>query len=252
MYFKQFPIIYYPLTLNGIEQYVQLKDITSNIRFVKEFLANITLYDEYSIIDGETPEIISEKIYGVPKYHWLIMLANDRYNYEKDFPMRYPTLVRYVQNKYNLDFSTNNWTISGSNVTVTKPNHGISASGSLKSPTTFITVTGNITANDVPQSIDGTYAVTENTTDTFTFNVGAVPEGAAVGSINVVTFGLEDYLHHYEDENGNWVPWDYPLATPISNLTYEDRENEKKRKIKLISKNIIERVALDFVEIFKQ
>lgn len=252
MYFKQFPIIYYPVTINGVDQYVQLKDITANIRFVKEFLSNITLYDEYNIIDGDTPEIISEKIYGVSKFHWLIMIANERYNYAQDFPYTYPTLARFAKEKYNLDFSTTDWEITGSNVTVTKVNHGLKSSGSLKDPTTFVQVIGNITVNDGTHNINGTYAITDETEDTFTFNVGAVPTGSATGSIRITSLGLEDYVHHYEDENGNWVPWDYPLATPISNLTYEDHENEKKRTIKLISKEIIERVALDFVELFRQ
>ena len=252
MYFKQFPVIFYPVVLNGTEQYIQLKDITVNIRFVKEFLSNITLYDEYNIVDGDTPEIISEKIYGVAQYHWIIMIANDRYNYTTDFPLTYPTLVNYTKEKYNLNFSTEEWTIDGNDITVTRPNHGILASGSLKSPTTYITVTGNLLDGETTNSINGTYAIISNTTDTFTFSLDSSPAGIPEGSINVTTIGLEDYLHHYEDENGNWVPWDYPLAIPISNLTYEDKENESKRTLKIISKEIIERVASDFVEIFRK
>lgn len=41
-------------------------------------------------------------------------------------------------------------------------------------------------------------------------------------------------IHHYEDENGNWVNSDYPNATAISNYTYEDNMNDEKRKIKLL------------------
>jgi hypothetical protein len=63
-------------------------------------LANIAVYDEYDIVDGETPEIIAEKIYGNPEYHWIIMLTNDRYDYIEDFPLSEPELVKVISDKY--------------------------------------------------------------------------------------------------------------------------------------------------------
>lgn len=103
MYFKSFPTIYYPVVVSGVKQYVQIKDITVNVRFVKEFLNNITLYDLYDVVDGETPEIISEKFYDTPFYHWIIMLANEKYDYINDFPLDYDRLIEYVKDKYGND-----------------------------------------------------------------------------------------------------------------------------------------------------
>ena len=162
MYFNQFPTIYYPVNIGGIEQYVQLKDVTINVRFIKEFLSNITLYDLYDVVDGETPEIISEKFYGTPFYHWVVMLVNEKYDYLKDFPLPYDRLVEYTKDKYGID--------------------------------------------------------------------------------------QIDAIHHYENTQGYVVSDDYPLAAAISNLTYEDRENEKKRTLKIIDKRIVERVVSDFIK----
>lgn len=103
MYFKKFPVIYYPVTIGGVSQYTAIKDVTINVRFIKEVLSNITLYDYYDIVDGETPEIISEKFYGTPFYHWIIMIANERYDYIDDFPLTYNLLHKYVQDKYGVD-----------------------------------------------------------------------------------------------------------------------------------------------------
>lgn len=80
-----------------------LTDISRNIRFRKEILSNITAYEYYDIVDGETPEIISEKIYGNPEYHWIIMLANDIYDYRKDFPLTQLQLQSYVSDKYGVN-----------------------------------------------------------------------------------------------------------------------------------------------------
>lgn len=77
-----------------------VKDITKNIRFRRDILANIAVYDEYDIIDGETPEIVAERIYGNPEYHWIVMLANDRYDYRNDWPLTYNNLEQYIADKY--------------------------------------------------------------------------------------------------------------------------------------------------------
>jgi len=77
-----------------------VKDITKNIRFRRDVLANIALYDEYDIIDGETPEILAERLYGNPEYHWIVMLANDRYDYRNDWPLTQVNLDQYIVDKY--------------------------------------------------------------------------------------------------------------------------------------------------------
>ena len=64
MYFKEFPKFLYRFNINNKNKDIIVKDITQNVRVRKEILANITLYDEYDIRDGETPEIIAEKVYG--------------------------------------------------------------------------------------------------------------------------------------------------------------------------------------------
>jgi hypothetical protein len=103
VYFKNFPRIIYQVSPPGYKrpaEYVKLVDITTNIRFKKEVLDNITLYDYYHIQDGDTPEIISEKLYGSPHYNWIIMLLNDIYDYRKDFIMSTEVFDRYITEKY--------------------------------------------------------------------------------------------------------------------------------------------------------
>lgn len=100
MYFDNFPTFIYPFKINNKTEYKLVKDISQNVRVRKEILANVTLYDEYDIRDGETPEIIAEKVYGSPLYHWVVMLCNERYNYIDDFPLTNYQLETYIENKY--------------------------------------------------------------------------------------------------------------------------------------------------------
>ena len=134
-------------------------DITRNIRFRRDILADITVYDYYDIVEGETPEIVAEKIYGNAQYHWIIMLANDIYDYLSDWPMTYVALEQYIQDKYG---------------------------------------------------------------DT------------------------ADQPHHYVDYKGYSVSSDIPGATPVSNRQYEEKLNESKRTIKVISRELVSTVLKNF------
>ena len=80
-----------------------LTDITTNVRIRKEVLENVTLYDEYDILEGETPEIIAEKIYGNPELHWVIMIVNQRYDHYRDFPLTTNELEQHCINTYGED-----------------------------------------------------------------------------------------------------------------------------------------------------
>ena len=101
MYFSQFPKIYYKFETNGTVNVRPIVDITYNVRFRKEILSNISLYDTYDVKDGETPEILAHRIYGSSLYHWAIMLFNERYNYLKDWPMTTDQLEEYIADNYD-------------------------------------------------------------------------------------------------------------------------------------------------------
>ena len=99
-YFSEFPDIYYNFNIGGKDKLIVIKDITQNVRIRKTILENVLLYDEYIIVDGENPEIISEKLYGTPYYHWVIMIVNQRYDYVADFPLPQPELEKFITQKY--------------------------------------------------------------------------------------------------------------------------------------------------------
>lgn len=105
MYFNKFPVIAYDF-LNAStnkKEYIAVKDITTNIRIRKDILTSITLYDEYDIVDGDTPEIIAAKVYGNPQYHWIIMLTNERFDFVNDFPLPQNELVLVLEDRYGED-----------------------------------------------------------------------------------------------------------------------------------------------------
>lgn len=163
MYFEKFPQFAYDFEIGGKTKVLLLTDITRNVRFRKEVLGKIELYDEYDIQEGETPEIIAEKVYGNANYHWIIMLVNERFDYIADFPLSYPQLVKYVEDKYGV--------------------------------------------------------------------------------------GNESLVHHFVNERGYIVDQYYVGRREVSNIAHEDFLNEEKRRIKLISPQLIDRVLKQFKDI---
>jgi hypothetical protein len=112
MYFKKFPSFLYDFKYeDGSIKTQAVTDITKNIRLKKEILSNVTLYDEYYMSDGETAEIIAEKFYGNPEYHWVVMLANDKIDWLADFPLTETEIAKHISTTYNPTLHSKDWYI---------------------------------------------------------------------------------------------------------------------------------------------
>lgn len=110
MYFKDFPSFMYDFNYeDGTTRTTVLKDVTRNIRMRKEILSNISLYDEYDLVDGDTPEIIAEKYYGNPEYHWIVMLANEKFDWLGDFPLTETEITKHIKSIYNPIVHAKSW-----------------------------------------------------------------------------------------------------------------------------------------------
>lgn len=100
-YFTRFPLTPY-INSNNVD-YSVVVDITKRVSTKKEIKENFTLYDEYDIEDGETPEIVSYNLYGTTEYHWIILLLNDIIDPRYDWILSASNLRRYVEDKYGSD-----------------------------------------------------------------------------------------------------------------------------------------------------
>lgn len=78
-------------------------DITSRVSSSKEIRENVFLYDVYDVYDGETPEIIADKVYGDPQFHWVILLCNDIIDPVYDWVLPYDVFLEHVTETYGDD-----------------------------------------------------------------------------------------------------------------------------------------------------
>ena len=98
MYFANFPVIPYDSVGN-----LQYKDVTNLLRRVglrAKLQSNTSLFDTYSIKEGETPEMIAHKLYGDSNLHWVIMLVNDITDRYHQWPMNFSQFNEYLNDKY--------------------------------------------------------------------------------------------------------------------------------------------------------
>jgi len=56
---------------------------------------------------------------------------------------------------------------------------------------------------------------------------------------------------HYEDQYGNVVDQNTPLSVPITNFEFEFRQNELKRRIKVLDKSLMDQVVRELESAFE-
>lgn len=95
---------YFPKTAYYLSEDNKSLDVVTNIMSRFSFNATskdkLVMYYKYDIADGETPEIIADKLYGSPEKHWMILSVNNIKNPQFDWPLRYNDLMKYIDVKY--------------------------------------------------------------------------------------------------------------------------------------------------------
>lgn len=100
MYFTKFPRVQYDLKNDGSPGYQILTNIFFRVGILNHIKNNIYVYEDYKFRDGDRLDILAEKFYGSPTYHWIIALTNDMVDPLHDLPKDYATFNTYITNKY--------------------------------------------------------------------------------------------------------------------------------------------------------
>lgn len=98
MYFSKFPVTLYSLDDKASVQTV--RNILLRNKINDDVKNNFAIYDEYDIMDGETPEIVAHKFYGNAQLHWLVLHMNDIIDPRYDWPLNTLNLYNYCVSKY--------------------------------------------------------------------------------------------------------------------------------------------------------
>ena len=230
MYFSNFPILLYDLNKDGKGRLVT--HILKRCDFFSQVKSRGALYYTHYIEEGDTPEILSHKVYGDPNYHWVLLMMNERLNPYFDWPMSYQAFEAYITTKYpgkSLIFtadSTDHYTV------------GETVTGGTSSATGTVTKWFPTLRQLVVNVGSGTFQNNETITGGTSSTVRTTLSSG--GTVNYI-----DAPHHYTDINNNEVNIAVANSAP-TNREYEDNINETNRSIKILKAEFLSTVIEEF------
>jgi hypothetical protein len=93
-------------TLNKIVQYDNqgvgrvFTNLLNRVSIISELLKNPLIYYEYTMQEGDTPEIIAAKYYGDSYRYWIVLFANELLDPQWNWPLSNRVFEEYVTAKY--------------------------------------------------------------------------------------------------------------------------------------------------------
>lgn len=283
-FFDKFPKIGYSIGFDDskVRTYDLATNIMVRVRVLVENLDKVFHYYEYTVKEGDKPEILAEKIYGDPEAHWLILVSNNRVDPFYDWPMDYEAFNSYIINKYgsienaqttyhhhNIVYKTYNANtfiesiktveiVSNpvSNLIVNNAGRGYTSNGFLSFPT------------DYGSGANVSYVVNSNGS---IVSLSIISGGDYIGDPNVSVSGANTSqadIQSFVATQNTWVelPTDQggyssqmvglyiintydPYRESVTNYDWEFEQNENKRKIKLIRPDYYGRIRSEFLAI---
>lgn len=218
-YFTQIPAVAYPsIEANGASNIV-LTNILTRSGFIREIMENAALFYEYQVKDGETAEIIADKLYGSVGRAWIVLLFNNLSNAFYDFPLVQDELNTLVEGKYGTSLAVAQSTIHHYEERITR----------------------TILFNGVIQTQEeSVYTISPYVQNGFTGTISlrpilpSVPDSCLDGASSTDTFA-----------NGITVVTATKYCN-VTNYTYEFEENEKRRSIRLLDARYVVNVENEF------
>ena len=99
---KSLPNLLYNIGSKSLDpDFLYVKNIWRRAEIPTEFKAQISLFDEENVQDGERPEDIATRLYKNPFYNWTIFVINDITDYYAHWPWSVTQLQDFINQKYS-------------------------------------------------------------------------------------------------------------------------------------------------------
>jgi hypothetical protein len=220
-YFENFPRTIYTFNKNTLNQQA-VTNILARSTFLRSIKDNVDIAYDYTVKDTDNPEIIAHKIYGDPYRSWIVLLFNNIYNPNYDWPLKLDALESYISNKYNQTINQAKTTIHHYEKVINKK---ITYNGSLlfeeESSNRITEWTVNFSNNSLMMS---TVPTTADTSVIVSTDV-----------VDYTTYILTITTSH----------------KAVSNYQYEFDLNEEKRRIKILDAKYVQRVETEFEQLMR-
>lgn len=228
IFFSNFPQVLYNFG-NEVDQNA-FQNISAYVDVIDQAKNNSTLYTKHTILDGDRPDVLSQKLYGQPYYHWTFYLMNDKLR-RQGWPLSYNEVV----NKAKADYP--NKTLVTRDLFFEKFKVGDTVTG-INSAAKATVLRRNL---DLGQ-------IVVKPTNSYTFNDGElISDGTNQITLTSVS---EEYnsAHHYEDGDKNVIDIDPEvgpgaLLTEITHLNRYEAANDDLKEIIIIKPSNITEIT---------
>lgn len=215
-YFNYFPKAFYSSNTrtSGLDE---ITNITARFGFEQSLKENSSAFYKYDLQEGDTPEIVAAKFYDSPERHWIVLMFNDIYDPQYDWPLQYSTFIEYVDKKYSANnyADTANTSVTGLSWAMNVTN--VHAYYKVVTRTNF----DNISIIEKLEVDANTWANVTPTTTSYTLQ-----------DSSTITQAITKEKQSYYD--------------------YENELNESKRSIKLLKPEFVSAVEKEFKKVIKQ
>lgn len=227
-YFSNFPSINY--NLNGVGNNIIVRNIFFRFKIIEALRSNTILFYDYYVKDNETPEDIANKYYKSSTKHWLVMMANDIVDGQFDWVMDYNTFQQFIISKYG--------SIAQAQTQTHHYNFTVSRTDSASQTTTTTTYTIDKSTYDQNTLVD----ISKH------LGVDFVTGQTLLGPQFVIADSPLAPSQVINLQDGTSVTIK-TVPSIVSCYDFEDQLNEEKRNIKLISREYLDQIQQEFVNL---
>lgn len=242
-YFDKLPKINYDMNRSLINpKYESVTNIFFRVKYIEKTLNNISSYFTAEVFDGETPEILAEKVYGDAGAGWMIIMANQIIDPQWEWPLDYEQFNKYIIGKYGSIESAQTLphhyemivtrTLLPDNITSERKyivNSDKLTYNRISVPYNYYHPsfdTYGITADSTKLTVDSTY---------FTVDNGVELQESGDFGLQPGSLAFSQYTNTYTYADGKTVTEDV-IGKEVNSYDYENELNESKRLIKIIKK----------------
>ena len=222
-YFSYFPNLNYvsrTTDRSSNDEFIAVKNIFRRPKLRDDLKNVVTAFEDYVVVGDDRPEQVSERVYGDPRFDWVILTTNNITKVRDQWPLSSNDFQKFILAKY------------GSEEKLTEVHHYVTEL--LLDSRLRIVVPEGLT---VDSNFESRYLETSGSGE------------STYSGTNLPTLSTVDNAGTVKDANGKVVS--HTNVFPVTNYEFEENENEAKRRIKILQPQFLDVAISDMKRIMK-
>ena len=88
---------------NSNEEYIPVKNIFRRAKIRDDMMSIVTSFEDFTVIGDGRPEQVAQKIYGDPRFDWVVLISNNITKIRDQWPLTENDFRNFLLDKYGSD-----------------------------------------------------------------------------------------------------------------------------------------------------